>query len=98
MKRKTWKWIFGISLIVLFLLCVATVGIWILANIGGVLLLLLAMGSEDISVQGISFREFMSNFVGSPMFYLFMADLAVMVASIAGLILTGKQKNNAINP
>ena len=81
----------GISIGVLVLLLLLTIGIWVLVNVGGVLFLLLSMGSEDIRVSGISLAEFLENFVGSPMFYIYMADLAVLLCSAVVLGITRKK-------
>ena len=88
MKRKAWKWIFGISLVVLVLLILFTIGIWVLLNIGGAILLAL-MGNQEISAMPMA--DFLSNFVGSPMFYIYMADLVVLISSVAVLIATRKK-------
>lgn len=88
MKRKAWKWIFGISLVVLVLLILFTIGIWVLLNIGGAILLAL-MGNQEISAMPMA--DFLSNFVGSPMFYIYMADLVVLLSSVAVLIATRKK-------
>ena len=88
MKRKAWKWIFGISLVVLVLLILFTSGIWVLLNIGGAILLAL-MGNQEISAMPMA--DFLSNFVGSPMFCIYMADLVVLLSSVAVLIATRKK-------
>lgn len=92
MKRTVWKWLFGISLILLFLLMLFTVGLWAMTNAAGVLFALLFMLSEDVSVSAIPFGEFMKNFVGSPLFYIYLADLAVLLGSIIALTVTRKIK------
>lgn len=92
MDRKVWKWIFWIALIFLLLLMLFTVGLWALANVGAVLFRLLFILDEDLQVSGIPFPEFMSNFVGSPLFYVYMVDGIALVASAAALVVTRKQK------
>ena len=87
MKRKAWKWIFGISLAVLILLVVFTVAVWGLVNIGGAIFLTL-MGNTAIT--GMPFSAFMANFVGSPMFYIYLVDFAVLLSSTIALIVTRK--------
>ena len=91
MKRKTWKWIFGISLAVLILLMTFTVFLWALANAAGVLLRLVFILDEEMTVTGIPFAAFMSNFVGSPLFYVYMIDGAALISSIVALVVTRKQ-------
>ena len=88
MKRKAWKWLFGISLVLLVLLILFTIGIWVLLNIGGAILLAL-IGNQEI--HAMPMVDFLSNFVGSPMFYIYMADLAVLLSSAFALIVTRKK-------
>lgn len=89
MNRKVWKWLLGISIAVLILLVLLTLGIWVLLNIGGAILLSL-MGNTEITA--IPFGEFMSNFVGSPMFYIYLVDIFALLASIVGMVTTNKHK------
>lgn len=89
MKRSVWKWLFGISLVLLVLSILFTIGIWVLLNIGGAILLSL-MGNQEISAMPMT--VFLSNFVGSPLFYIYIADLVVLLSSIVALIVTGKPK------
>ena len=92
MKRKAWKWIFGLSLAGLVLLVVFTFGLWILANVGAVLFRLVFILDEDMTVSGIPFHAFMSNFVGSPLFYMYLVDVSALLASIVALVVTRKKK------
>ena len=94
MKRSVWKWLLGISIAVFVLLVLLTLGIWVLANVGGVLIRLVFILDEDLQVSGIPFAAVMENFVGSPMFYAFVADLVVLVISVIALIFTGKRRDN----
>ena len=91
MKRSVWKWMLGISIAVLVLLGILTVGIWALANVGAVLVRLVFILDEDLQVSGIPFATFMANFVGSPMFYAFAVDLALLVTSATALIVTRRR-------
>lgn len=88
MKRKAWKWIFGISLVGLILLALFTVWIWVMLNVCGALLLTL-MGNQEI--HAMPMVDFLSNFVGSPMFYIYMADLVVLLTSAVALVITRKK-------
>ena len=90
MKRKAWKWIFGISLAGLILLVLFTLWLWVMLNVCGALLLTL-MGNQEIHAMPIS--EFLSNFVGSPMFYIYLVDISALLASIIALIVTKKRDN-----
>ena len=92
MKRTLWKWLFGISLAVLILLVLFTVAAWLLVNVGGALLAMLLILAEDVQINAISFSAFLANFVGSPLFYIYLADLAVLISSSVALFLTRKQK------
>ena len=86
--RSAWKWLFGISIAVLVLLVLLTFGIWVMLNIGGAILLTL-MGNQQISA--IPMADFLSNFVGSPMFYIYLADLVVLLTSAVALVITRKK-------
>ena len=92
MKHSVWKWIFGISLTLLVLLVIFTIGLWALANAGAVLFRLLFILDEDLEVHGIPFTEFMSNFVGSPLFYIYLIDVTALVASVVALVIMRKQR------
>lgn len=91
MKRKTWKWVFGISLAVLILLMIFTVLLWVLLNVGGVLLRLVFILDEDMTVSGIPFDVFLSDFVGSTLFYVYLLDMMALATSSAALVVTRKR-------
>jgi hypothetical protein len=91
MKRTVWKWLLGISIAVFMLLILFTLGIWALSNVGAVLVRLVFILDEDLQIGGIPFAAVMENFVGSPMFYAFVADLAVLTTSVTALIVTKKR-------
>ena len=91
MKRSVWKWLLGISIAVFVLLVLFTYGLWILANVGGVLMRMVFILDEDLQISGIPFDAFMANFVGSPLFYVYAADLSVLGTSIVALIITRKR-------
>lgn len=93
MKRSVWKWILGFSIGYLILLVLFTIGLWILTNVGGVLIRILFILDEDFQVHGISLAEFMRNFVGSPLFYAYLVDLVALVSSSVALTVTRKTKN-----
>ena len=93
MKRAVWKWIFGISLTLFILLGLFTVGIWALGNATAAMAGAI-MGYTDPDTFGyryLSFGEFLSNFIGSPMFYVYLADLAALVPSAVALAVTKKR-------
>ena len=91
MQRKAWKWVFGLSLAGWILLILFTFGLWILMNVGSVLFRMLFILDEDMTVHGISLAAFLSNFVGSPLFYVYLADGAALLISAAVLIVTKKR-------
>ena len=88
MKRSIWKWGLGLSIAGLVLLGLLTVGIWLMLNIGGALFLAL-MGHTELTA--ISLAGMLENFVGSPMFWLCLADLLVLVLSAVMLAVTKKE-------
>ena len=92
MKRSTWKKIMTASIIILVLLIMFTIGLWALANAAGILLRLLFILDEEMEYSGMPFSVFMANFVGSPLFYVYMADLAALTTSAIALFLTRKRK------
>ena len=95
MKRTVWKWLLGISIVVLVLLILFTLVVWALVNMGGaVMLALLSSGTANTEVQfrGMSMAELLKNFVGSPMFYLYLGDLAMLAGAITMLIVTKKRQ------
>ena len=73
----------GFGLLTLF-----TLAAWVLMNIGGAILLTL-MGEQEIHAMPMS--DFLSNFVGSPMFYIYLADLVVLLSSMVALVVTRKK-------
>lgn len=79
----------GISIGVLILLVLLTFGVWVLLNIGGAILLAL-MGNQEI--HAMPMVDYLSNFVGSPMFYAYLVDIFALLASVVGLVATKKHK------
>ena len=72
----------------LILLIVVIIVMWALLNVCGAILLAM-LGHREISAM--PFSEYMSNFVGSPMFYICMADLAVLLSSAMILAINRKK-------
>ena len=92
-NRNVWKWMLGISIAGLFLLILFTIGVWAVANAAGALFAVLLMPNENVHIQqGIPFGDFMANFVGSPLFYIYLVDVAVLLGSIIALIVTRKRR------
>lgn len=88
MNRKIWKWTLGISIGLLILLAGFILWAWAAFNVVGALFFTL-MG-EQVS-GSIPLREFLSNFIGSPLFWICTADLAVLILSAVMLTVTKKQ-------
>ena len=95
MKRRAWKWIFGISLTLFILLGLFTVGIWALGNATAAMAgaIMSYTDPDTFGYRYMPFGEFMSNFVGSPMFYVCLLDISALLAGIIGLIATKREKN-----
>ena len=91
MTRKFWKRLFWISVIFLILLILFTFGLWILANVGAALLRIVFILDEDLQLSGIPFAKFMENFVGSPLFYCYLTDLAMLLGATVALLVTRKK-------
>ncbi|MBO5323197.1 MAG: hypothetical protein J6A88_03745 [Oscillospiraceae bacterium] len=87
MNRTIWKWGFGISLTALILLIIFTFAIWALVN---------ATGSFAATVMGdsnlpyLSMGQFLLDSVGSPMFYAYIIDFAILLSSTVMLIVHKK--------
>ena len=93
MKHSAWKWLFGISLTVLILLILFTICIWALGNATGALAFAMMSytDSDSFTFNGIAFGKFLSNFIGSPMFYAYIVDITVLMASFVATIVTRKE-------
>ena len=87
MKKSVWRTICIISIVLSILLALFHVGIFVLAQVGGVLLLLLTLNPETTQLHPITWSEFFANFVGSPLFYIDLAVGAVLAVSMAMWIL-----------
>ena len=92
MTLKFWKRLFWFSVILLILLIIFTYGLWIMANVGAALMRIVFIWDEDLHLSGIPFTKFMENFVGSPLFYMYIADLIVLLGSAVAWI--AKRKEN----
>ena len=95
MNRRAWKWILGISIGLFILLVLFTFGLWVLANVGGVLMRIVFILDEDFRIHSISFAEFMSNFAGSPLFYAYLLDITAFLLSGIALLVTRKTKKRS---
>ena len=91
--RTVCKWLLGISIGVLIALVLFTFFSWALFGATAIFFHTFTAESGNISSEELSLAEFLSNFVGSPMFYMYLVDLSVFVLSIVGLVATRSQKS-----
>ena len=95
MKRSVWKWILGISIALLLLIGVYLVIFWALGNATGALAsALMSINSDSFTFNEITFLEFYSNFIGSPMFYISLVPIISLIMSIVMLIITRKKRKS----
>lgn len=95
MKRSAFKWLLGISIAVLVFIAVNMVVFWALGNATGALAsALMSIKSDSFAFNGITFFEFCSNFIGSPMFYVSIVAVISLITSIVLLIITRKNKRS----
>lgn len=94
MKRSVWKWTFGLSLALLVLLILFAIGIWALGNATAAMLggIMGFMDSDNFGYQYLPLGDFLKNTICSPLFYIYMADLALLMISAVALILNRKHK------
>lgn len=92
MNRSVWKWLFGVSLAILVLLVLFTVFLWALGNsVGALGSAIMSYTDNDVfAYNGTTFDEFLGSLPGSPLFYMYIADIAVLLSSITILIVTHK--------
>ena len=86
------KWLLGISIGVLIALVLFTFFSWALFGATGMFFYTLTAESGNIPAEEFVLTGFFSNFVGSPMFYMYIVDIFVLVLSIVGLVATRTQK------
>lgn len=93
MKRKSWKWMYGISLALLLLLMLLTFGIWALGNATAAMAgaIMGYMDSDNFGYRYLPFSRFMIDFIGSPMFYIVLVAFAAHLLSVVVLAATRKQ-------
>lgn len=89
MNPKIWRVLLGISLVALIMLTLFVLCVWFLLNVGGALLPSLP-GNTGFSEIPLS--EFLGKYIGSPIFYVMLGDLAVMLLSIGMLIVCRRKK------
>ena len=89
--RLICKWLLGISIGVLITLILFTFVSWAIWGATGMFFYALSSEGGSISPEEISLTGFFSNFVGSPMFYMYLADIFVLVLSIVGFVVTRLQ-------
>ena len=91
--RLVCKWLLGISISVLIALVLFTFFSWALWGATGMFFYTLTAESGNIPPEELSLTGFFSNFVDSPMFYMYLADISVLVLSVVGLVSTRSQKS-----
>lgn len=95
MKRKVFKLMLGISIALLLFIAVHMVIFWALGNATAALAsALMSIKSDSVTFNGITFFEFCSNFIGSPMFYISIVAVISLITSIVMLIITRKNKKS----
>jgi len=92
--RLVCKWLLGISIGVLIALALFTFFSWALWGATGMFFYTLTAESGGISLKELSLTGFFSNFVGSPMFYIYLADVLVLLCSTVALIITKRQSKS----
>lgn len=96
MKRSGWKFVFGFSLIVLVLLVLFTILLWALYNSMGVLVdgIVNGMSGDAFVHKDTTFTEYIcTDFIGSPLFYMYLVDVAALTASLIALVATKRHKS-----
>ena len=91
--RVVCKWLLGMSIGVLIALVLFTFFSWALFGATSIFFHTLTAESGNIPSEELSLAGFLSNFVGSPLFYMYLADLSILVLSIVGLVATRSQKS-----
>ncbi len=86
MTRKICKITLAVSIILLILIAIFAVGIYCLSSVAAIFIA--EMDPETFTYREMSFSEFFGNFIGSPMFYVTVLDVAALVGSAVGLAVT----------
>ena len=83
-----WKWLFALSLTLLLALFPFTLAVWAFASAAAALTagIMGYQGEDGINYESLTYGEFMQNFVGSPIFHVGIALLAVFIISIVMLV------------
>ena len=92
--RTVCKWLLGISIGVLIALVLFTFFSWALFGATTIFFHTLTAEGGDISSEELSLAGFLSNFVGSPLFYMYVADVLVLLCSSVALIITRRQSKS----
>lgn len=95
MKRSVWKWVLGVSIVLLVFILAFLVVLWALANATAAMASALMSYAEHApSYKYMSLLNFYSDFVGSPMFYISLVPVISLITSIVMLIITRKNKKS----
>ena len=92
--RMACKWLLGISIGLLITLILFTFVSWALWGATGVFFYALSTENGSISPEELSLTGFFSNFIGSPMFYMYLADVLVLLCSLVALIIIRQQSKS----
>ena len=95
MKRSVWKWMLGISIVLLVFILAFLVVFWALANATAAMAsALLSYAEHAPRYKYVNFLEFYSDFIGSLMFYISLVPVISLITSIQMLIVTRKNKKS----
>ena len=89
--RTVCKWLLGISIGVLIALILLTFFGWALFGATTIFFHVFTAESGNIPSEELSLAGYLSNFVGSPLFYMYLADVFVLLGSSVALIITRRQ-------
>ncbi len=93
MRRTVFICLLSVSGGILVLLMLLTIAMFFVTGAAVALLFMLNIGNGDVPTQGISAAEIFANFVGSPLFYAYIADLTLLIGSIIGVAIPQKKTN-----
>ena len=90
--RKLWNCILDIGLGVFAVLAGYTLCLWSTASALNSISQIIFIPNKNTTTTLIPIGKFLLSFVGSPIFYIFLADLVLLITGAVGLIITRKGK------
>ena len=84
--RLACKWLLGISIGMLIALVLFTIFSWALFGASAMFFQALTAESGNTSSEGLSLTDYFSDFMGSPMFYMYLVDVFVLLGSSVALL------------